>query len=189
MMIGIVGTLSDLTEGQIIRGNGKTATMTYLLKNLYADEGYKVYTNYQTTFSTVYQTEDIENVLNQISRGEKKGYAIGIDEIQIFTNSYDRISKKDISFIILKLIQQSRHKNLDVFYTSQRFKDVHRRIRVQTDDYIIPKKYHLDGKRCSLDRCYKDHIIIVKDFYERYNPFYFNIKEISELYDTGEIIE
>ena len=189
-MYGVVGTLSDLTGGRLIRGNGKTACMSYILKNFYADKGYKVYTNYKTTFGSIFETLEIAKTLDQIKNESKNiGYAIGLDEIQVFTNSYDRISKKDVSFLILKLIQQSRHKNIDIFYTSQRFKDVHRRIRVQTDNYIIPTKYHLNGDICLLDRCYEDHIIVCKDFYNQLKPFYFDIKEIAGEYNTGEIIE
>ena len=190
MMYGILGTLSDLTAGRLIRGNGKTACMSYILKNLYAEKNYKVYANYHITFGTTFETLEIGKILDEIKNSkDNTSYAIGIDEIQVFTNSYDHISKKDISFLLLKLVQQSRHKNIDIFYTSQRFKDVHRRIRVQTDDYIIPTKYHLNGEICLLDRCYKDHIITCKDFYEQLKPFYFDMREIIGCYNTGEIIE
>lgn len=193
MLYGIVGTLSDVTGGRLIRGNGKTATLTYILKNMYNNS--KVYTNYKTTFSTMFDTIEIAKILDEIKdenikqNEPTKSYGIGIDEIQIFTNSYDRISKKDLSFTILKLIQQSRHKSIDILYTAQRYMDVHRRVRVQTDNYFIPTKYHLDGRICNIDHCFKDHIIIVKNLYDTIKPFYFNIKDISSDYDTEEIIE
>ena len=186
MLIGILGTISDASITPV-RGNGKTASMTYILKNMYADEEAEVFTNYRTNFANVFDTKDIGKMLNHLQ--EKKIYGLGIDEIQNFTNSYDQIHKKDLAFNILQIVQQSRHKNMDIFYTAQRFMDVHRRIRVQTDNYIIPKKYHLDGKRCFLDRCYKPHIIICSDVLNQYREFVFNIKDICDMYDTGEIIE
>jgi Zonular occludens toxin (Zot). len=201
MMIGIIGSIDEY-HSYTIRGNGKTATMTYLLYNYYFRQGCKAYTNYFTSFSTILRTEDLANnlfenddTLDEIVRKGKRDEverdneikAIGIDEIQVFYDSYGRVSKKSKLFLNISLIQQSRKKNVDIFFTIQRLRDLEKRIRSQVDLYLIPTKYHKDGKICSIDRCNEEHYIVVHRI-DGKRLFWFNIRDVSDLYDQLSVV-
>lgn len=206
-MIGIIGSIDEF-HAYTIRGNGKTATMTYLLYNYYFRQGCKVYTNYYTSFSTILKTQNLADVIFDIDdtfeaivkRGRKKEEeekenerdnneikAIGIDEIQVFYDSYGRVSKKSKLFLNVSLIQQSRKKNVDIFFTIQRLRDLEKRIRSQVDLYLIPMKYHTDGKICSIDRCNEEHYIVVHRI-DGKRLLWFNIREVSDLYDQLSVV-
>lgn len=198
MMIGIIGSVDEF-HAYTIRGNGKTATMTYLLYQYYFRQGYRVYTNYYTTFSTVLKTQDLADVLFEnddtfeeiVKKGKKKENeeikAIGIDEIQVFYDSYGRVSRKSELFLNISLIQQSRKKNIDIFFTVQRLRDLEKRIRTQVDLYLIPMKYHRNGKICSIDRCNEDHYIVVHRI-DGKRLLFFDINDVKDLYDQLSIV-
>lgn len=184
-MVGIIGSI-DEKHSLSIRGNGKTATMTYLLYEKYYVEGLKTYTNYKTLFSEYVSTEELGDVIFNNNDDNIKG--IGIDEIQIFYDSYSRVSKKSKYFINVSLIQQSRKKNVDIFYTIQRLRDLEKRIRTQTDLYLVPVKYHADDSSvCCLDRCKRDHYFVVYELSGR-PLFSFKVEDVGRLYDQFSIV-
>ena len=212
MLYGIVSKMWDYDVMGGIRGNGKTASMTLLLKQLYFDQGIgigelrllaeekkeeiqpwckEVYTNYWTSFSYVFEMEDIGDLFSSRVRNA----VIGIDELSIFANSYDHMRGDKPGTFLLEFIKQSRKKDCDFLFTDQRFKEIHKRIRFQTDDLIIPTKYHYDGEICELDRCKKDHYFTIESTnYEMSNGMYgfpslgFQQSDVIDLYDTNEVV-
>ena len=192
MIYGIIAKPMDYDLMGGIRGNGKTASMTLLLKKLYFDEGWTVYTNYTTSFSALFSVnEDIEDLFQtKISKA-----VIGIDELSLFANSYDRLRGKKPGTFLLEFIKQSRKKACDFLFTDQRFKEIHKRLRFQTDDLLIATKYHYDGKTCEFDRCRKDHFFTIESInYEQsggeygFPPLTFPQSAIIDLYDTNEVV-
>ena len=221
MLYGIVPKMWDYDLMGGIRGNGKTASMTLLMKQLYFDQGIgigelrlladleekgatvedikeaiqpwckEVYTNYWTSFSYVFEMEDIGDLFSSRVRNA----VIGIDELSIFANSYDHMRGDKPGTFLLTFIKQSRKKECDFLFTDQRFKEIHKRIRIQTDDLILPTKYHYDGEICELDRCKKDHYFTIESTnYEMsggisgFPALAFQQSDVIDLYDTNEVV-
>lgn len=187
MLVGIIGAIDEF-HALPVRGNGKTATMTYLLYSQYDNKGYKTYTNYPKKYSVFKKTEELADVI--LNDNDREIKAVGIDEIQVFYDSYSKTSKKSKYFDNITLIQQSRKKNLDVYYTVQRLKDLERKIRSQTDFFLLPIKYHeRTKKRCYIDRCKRnDHAFIVYDVGTGRKVANFRVKDIVDLYDQFSVV-
>jgi hypothetical protein len=179
-----------------IRGNGKTLTATYYAYRDY-QQGRKVLTNYKTLFSEIMTTKDM---VNYIFESELRNVTVVIDEIQVILNSIG--TKGTVLKFVEQLLNQSRKRNVDIWYTTQRYLNVHVRLRQQTDVLLEPykldvipipgtKKYKIDTSHiCTIDSCDKHHLIVVK------SKVPFVVKPISmlkawkvgNLYDTNEII-
>lgn len=155
MIYGIVGGVNEFDIA--LRGNGKTCTMTYYLMKEHFYSKRIVYSNYQTTFSAFLTPEEIKN---KILTENLENIAVGIDEMQLFLNSLGE-KKKVIEELIHLLLAQTRKRNVNVYWTTQRYRDVHIRLRTQTDLIIIPEKVHVDGVLCARDNCEKSHLIYV----------------------------
>ena len=183
MLYGFVGTLHDTDCGSI-RGNGKTLTMTYYLYQDFLN-GRKIVTNYHTTFS---QKVGVQDIVNMVLNGELKDVSIGIDEIQIVLNSIGT-SAKVVNFVD-KMVSQTRKIKADVYYTTQRYGNIHKRLRVQTDRIIRPYKVHKDMKICRYDMCEKDHIIMIKSEIPYMNKvrLALDAKKVGMLFNSNEII-
>jgi len=184
MIYAFVGTMDD-TFKYGLRGNGKSATLTYYLYQSFL-EGTEVYTNYYTSFSTVIT---VQEMVNMILEEDLHNIVLGIDEIQLILNSIG--TKGKVLNFIMKMASQTRKRDCDIGYTLQRFLDLHLRLRVQTDNVLIPAKYHtIDHSLCIKDNCKEDHYI--KVYCEK--PFIkqpiraFKLDIIGQLYNSNEII-
>lgn len=195
MIFGSVGTIDDMYRGGI-RGNGKTLTATYYAYRDY-QQGRKVLTNYQTSFSKMMSTKQM---VDYIFESELRNVTVVIDEIQVILNSIG--TKGTVLKFVEQLLNQSRKRNVDIWYTTQRYLNVHVRLRQQTDVLLEPykldvipipgtKKYKIDTSHiCTIDSCDKHHLIVVK------SKVPFVVKPITmlkawkvgNLYDTNEII-
>lgn len=184
MIVGICGTYDD-TYSSGIRGNGKTCTMTALLKTDKDKSKREVYTNYYTTFSHVLTTQEIINLLKE---GELYNTTVGIDEIQIIVNSLG--TKGKIVNFIDSAIAQTRKYEVDLYYASQRFLNVNNRLRIQTDVFLLPEKRHLDNSLCCVDRCIKEHRIYVysKCPFRREPIMKINPEIVGKYYNTRELV-
>ena len=100
------------------------------------------------------------------------------------------VNTKELRSFVGSVIGQSRKRNTDIHYDTQRYTDVHPRIRVQTDRAFLPRKFHTDGKPCQLDRCNKKHIIYLfqHDPYLEHPILKLQADKFGELYDTNEIV-
>ena len=148
--------------------------------------GRHVISNYQTSFSELVSTEKIaEMVINEDIRDT----TILISELQLYMNSLG-VNTKELRTFVGSVIGQSRKRNTDIHYDTQRYTDVHPRIRVQTDRAFLPRKFHEDGKPCQLDRCNKKHIIYLfqHDPYLEHPIIKLRADKFGALYDTNEIV-
>lgn len=114
------------------RGKGKTLTM---VKDgyLYHKAGYKVISNFKTSFSKQLDNEEImelnkeSNLFNCI---------LMIDEIQIFFDSRQGMKKQNITFS--NFIQQIRKRNITILCTTQFSNTVDLRLRQHLDIIAFP---------------------------------------------------
>ena len=147
--------------------------------------GRHVISNYKTSFSEYISIEKIsEMVINENIRDT----TILISEIQVYLNSLGSDSEV-IKDFIGSVVGQSRKRNTDVHYDTQRYGDVHPRLRVQTDRGYIPQKFHYDGQPCSIDRCPEKHIIYLymHDPFEPEPIVHLKADAFAGLYNSDEI--
>ena len=188
MIYGFFGSIPGCPHARgnhAIRGNGKTLSLTFVgyLDHL---NGRAVISNYQTTFSELIPTDKIADmVINENIRNT----TILISEMQLYLNSLG-VNTKILKQFVGSVVGQSRKRNTDIHYDTQRYTDVHPRIRVQTDRAFLPRKFHPDGSMCSLDRCKKEHYI----YLYQHDPFMaepliiLDASRFASLYDSNEIV-
>lgn len=188
MIYGFFGSIPGCPHSRgnhAIRGNGKTLSLTFVgyLDHL---NKRKVISNYKTTFSEMIPTDKIADmVINENIRNT----TILISEMQLYLNSLG-VNTKVLKQFIGSVVGQSRKRNTDIHYDTQRYTDVHPRIRVQTDRAFLPRKFHTDGTPCSVDRCDKKHFI----YLFQHDPFLpgpiiiLDASKFGGLYNSDEIV-
>jgi hypothetical protein len=176
MIVGIVGD----------RGSGKTLLQVFFLhKDFQANR--QIYSNFHLKFK--YTLLDLKILLEHIKvKAQLYNATLAIDEIHVFFEARRSMSKKNI--VGSYLTTQSRKRSLDIYYTTQYFYQVDKRIRDNTDYLIRAQKIDDDFYHYIL---YKKSISITLEAgdYEKINEFFLrgrNAKKYYELYDTEEII-
>jgi hypothetical protein len=197
MLIAIVGRYENVLAGSI-RGNGKTISAVYLAYLDYLN-GRKIYTNFKTTFSETYKINDL---LTLFKDEKLEDVTVIIDEAQIYLNNCG-VKVAVRREIIQKFIAQSRKSNIDIIVTTQRFLQLHKELREQTDIILVSIKYHYDKENnkileiCGRDNCKKDHVIRIVSLNK--NPVDYirdennkiitlNPEIIGQMYNTNEIV-
>jgi len=188
MIYGFFGSIPGSPHNRgnhALRGNGKTMCLTFTGYLDYLN-GRRVISNYKTTFS---EYIPIQEIADMVMSENIKDTTILLSEIQVYINSLGADSEVLKTFIG-SVIGQSRKRNVDVHYDTQRYGDIHPRLRVQTDRAYLPRKFHFDGSACSVDRCEKVHIIYLymHDPYQ-YEPItHIRADVVGQLYDSNEIV-
>ena len=188
MIYGFFGSIPGCPHQRghhALRGNGKTLCLTFVgyLDHL---SGRDVISNYKTSFSEFVSTERIAEM---VIYEDIKDTTILVSELQLYMNSLG-VNTKELRSFVGSVIGQSRKRNTDIHYDTQRYTDVHPRIRVQTDRAFLPRKFHSDGKPCQLDRCDKKHFIYLyqHDPYMEHPIVKLQADQFGGLYDTNEIV-
>lgn len=172
MIIGIEGGL----------GSGKTIMMA---RYLYQDalSGFDVRANFGLKFKS--NDLDVKELLE--TGKELRNVTIGLDEITVFIDCRKSMSKMNrlISYFIL----QSRKRNVNIYYTTQDFDMVDKRLIQHTHIQIVAEKiYYSDGREIPDYRRYT-----ILDFRNPKNlkpiNFVVDISNYYDLYDTDEIIK
>lgn len=122
--VGIVGD----------RGSGKTNILTAFLYD-YAMAGIPVIANYNLNFDSITMSFDDIRKIIQNDPTKLSDIVIGLDELGRGADSYE-FFKKDVQDITL-LIQQIRKLHSKVIYSVQRFRTIAKRLRTQTDGFIM----------------------------------------------------
>jgi hypothetical protein len=161
MLVGICGTL----------GSGKTLSLTFF-GHYFRTLGYSIFANYKLTFP-----HTRINSLKAIS-SFRNGVFLA-DELWSWVDSREFGSKKnkEINAILLK----SRKRGIDIFYTSQHFKQMDVRIRRITDVVVFPMMLK-NQSRCRL-------YFFDNAGFKVKNPITYKTKPIMKLYDTEEEVE
>lgn len=188
MIYGFFGSIPGCPHqrgSHALRGNGKTLCLTFVgyLDHL---SGRDVISNYKTSFSELISTERIAEM---VIYEDIRDTTILLSELQLYMNSLG-VNTKELRSFVGSVIGQSRKRNTDIHYDTQRYTDVHPRIRVQTDRAFLPRKFHVDGKPCQLDRCEKKHFIYLyqHDPYMEHPIVKLQADKFVGLYDTNEIV-
>ena len=196
MLIAIVGRYNDIIAGSV-RGNGKTMSAVYLAHQDFL-AGRKIYTNFYTTFSETYKINDL---IELFENNELQDATVIIDEAQKYLNN-SGVKVATRKRIVGSFIAQTRKRNIDVILTTQRFSQLHKELREQTDIVLLSCKYHYDkktqkiGELCLKDNCQKDHAIKIYSINAMPPGFVkidgksiiLNPITIGQYYDSNEIV-
>ncbi len=188
MIYGFFGSIPGCPHqrgSHALRGNGKTLCLTFVGYLDYLS-GRDVISNYKTSFSEFVSTERIAEM---VIYEDIRDTTILLSELQLYMNSLG-VNTRELRSFVGSVIGQSRKRNTDIHYDTQRYTDVHPRIRVQTDRAFLPRKFHADDKPCQLDRCDSAHFIYLyqHDPYMEHPIIKLRADKFGELYDTNEIV-
>jgi hypothetical protein len=173
MIVGIEGGL----------GTGKTIIMLrYLLKDylndliIFANLGLKHIKYEKLNVMDIMKNENLYNI------------SIGIDEITVFLDCRRSASNTKISYFIL----QTRKRNVNLYYTSQSFGMIDRRLLDHTDIRVICRHVYNDDNDIIPDiKSYS--IIDCRDLTSNASDIniqriYVDISKYYKYYDTNEVI-
>jgi hypothetical protein len=171
MIVGIEGGL----------GSGKTLMMArYLAKDCLVHHR-DIYANFWLDFE--YKKLNVRDMLDK--KANLLNVSVGIDEITVFADC--RSSMSELNKLISYFILQTRKRNVCLYYTTQDFAMVDKRIIQHTHIRIFCSK--VKGKPADYPiRRYE--ILDIRD--SLLNPpqvFYMDIRPYYHLYNTDEIIE
>jgi hypothetical protein len=155
-------------------GCGKTLTLTYLgLKSYFSYGGdVKLFANFHLFGVPFYYVKNIEEI-----EGMKEGIFLG-DELWLWLDSRASSSKKNRA--IAMILAKSRKRNVEIFYTTQDFSQIDKRIRKITDLFAMPT-LNKNETICSVP--------IVNKRMELRKVIRFKARSIFPHYDTSEEVE
>ena len=187
MIYGFFGSIPGCPHqrgNQALRGNGKTLSLTFFGYVDYLN-GRTIISNYKTSFSEFMPTEDMADMIQD---DDLFNVTLLIQEMQLYLNSLGS-NTEVIKDFCGSVVGQSRKRGVDIHYDTQRYGDIHPRMRVQTDRAYLPRKYHYDDTPCSIDRCEEPHIIKVfqHDPFEAEPIFELKAEQFGSLYDSNEM--
>lgn len=184
---GIYGVWNDRAPGELIKGNGKTLTGVYMLY-LDAKRGYKTYANISTSFTEPMTTKDVYELFRD---SNATGISILIDEIQKDLNSIAGFtsSKTLVEFCNIASAQ-TRKRNINLYWTTQRAWDIPLRLRIQTDILLQPIRVHGDNSRCVTASCSRRHYVKVyaREPFKHKEIVTLDCQAVGKLYDTNQVL-
>ena len=190
---GVYGAFAYREAGDLIKGNGKTMSAVYYLYLDYL-RGYKCYANIDTSFTEPMNTADVYALFKDSTA---RDIAILLDEIQKDMNSTTGFtSPKTIVEFANIAAAQTRKRNINLYWTSQMARDVHIRVRNQTDILLQPIRVHAtcgEGERsirCQKASCDRPHYIQVysREPDRRYPLVTLDCAAVGRLYDTSQVL-
>lgn len=191
-----VGCYDDESEAPI-SGTGKTLSMTGFgyLDSL---NGKIIWSNYQTTFSD--EVIGFQAMINKIQKElkplssyqdnfERPGLILMITEMQEILNSCGSESNKIL--FVDSFAHQLRKYGVDLYYDTQRFKNIQIRLRTHTDTILLPFKRHMDKHACYSTQCLKEHLIDVYSLKPPRDPpiVRFIASKVGKKYNTYQVVK
>lgn len=162
-------------------GSGKSLSMVRYAY-LYHRAGYRILSNIKLNFP--YETYTLQNLIDFANSGiGLRKVVILLDEAHIFLDSRSSVSKRNriISYFLL----QTRKKGCHLYYTTQRFGQVDKRLRENTDVTInCSSKKNKDGEQYTLNE-----VNILTDNGIRTERLIYQSNKYFELYDTYEVVQ
>ena len=185
LIVAFVGTITDESETPI-SGNGKTCSMTGLAYLDYL-KGKQIWSNYKTTFSE--EEIGLQAMIDKIGKKPHPNLILCVSEMQQLLNSIG--SNQNEVLFIDAFASQLRKLQVNLYYDTQRFNNIHKRLRIHTDVIFMPMKYHFDNTQCNYNNCRKPHKIYLYSHKPRKQKWrcIFDAGEVGKLYNSGEIIE
>jgi len=177
MIVGIIGA----------RGTGKTLSMAKTCDEM-LKKGKTVYTNFHLNLKSINKRyhKQVKLLDNEFFKNYKdmKLYncCLFIDEIYVYIDS--RMSGSKRNRIWSYFINQTRKRGVDLYFTTQFFRQVEIRLRMNTEFFVFPRIIKQDDKLIVINYIYKYGDRLKKIGIEKFlGNAYFNI------YDTDEIID
>lgn len=176
MIVGIIGK----------RGCGKTLTMAKTVIDM-LKKGKTIYTNFH--LNKKYIDKKYHKKIHLLDNEFFKNYkdfklyncALFIDEIYVYIDSRTSSSKRNRLWSYF--INQTRKRDVDLYYTTQFFRQVELRLRENTEIFIYPQIIKQDTTTIVSDVIYSYENTLKRIGVERFvGNDYFNV------YDTDEII-
>jgi len=180
-----------------ISGTGKTCSMTGFGYFNHLDKK-TVWSNYYTDFSD--EVMGFQKMINKIQNelkplthfdseiDERPDLILLITETQEILNSCGSENNKIL--FVDSFAHQLRKYGVDMYYDTQRYANIQKRLRSHTDTILIPFKRHYDLSPCYISRCKKPHYV---DVYSQkpYLPnaiIRFNAVEVGKMYNTYQVV-
>lgn len=133
-------------------------------------------------------------ILNTDFNDYPKGITLLVDEIDKMLNSIG--SKNEKVKFITKMQSQTRKRKTNIYYTTQRDRNLHLRSRILAEYKFICVKIHKDLyiNEGIFDVCYKsdcdrDHLIYCYLYSNTNYNFLIDVNQFCKLYDTNELID
>ena len=173
----IIGSIGD-------RGSGKTLFMTLEAFNQYR-KGKQIYSNYKLTFPVLPNTKKPKIIPDDFfinfEKYNLKNVCMFLDEIYVYIDS--RSSASNINKIMSYFFNQTRKTGVDLYYSTQFFSQVDKRLRFNTERFVIPKAVKDKNKKLFIivEICNRDLKVLSK--------YVVKAEPIFSLYDTDEIIK
>lgn len=163
MIVAIVGTIDEDDSPLPITGNGKTLGMVgysyldYLI-------GREVWSNFWTDYSAkiIGFQSMIDLVKKSAETDEKKpNLILCVTEMRKILDAIG--SSQEQVLYIDDFVEQIRKLDCTLYYDTQRFNSIHKRLRIHTNVILIPYKTHMDKEEtpCYLPACMKPHKIYI----------------------------
>ena len=194
MITAFVGTIDEDESALPITGNGKTVSMTgYALLDY--KRGNEVWSNYQTDFSEFIGFQEMINRVKENSRNDciKENLVLVVTEMRKLLDAVG--SEKEQILFVDDFAEQIRKLKCSLYYDTQRFNSVQKRLRIHTNVVLIPYKTHMDDNPCYSPSCMKPHKIYVYS-HKPENPVYkdgsmiprkcFNASVVGKHFNTHE---
>jgi len=158
-------------------GTGKTLGMTNMVSYNYAVLGKTIYSNYHLKRIPYVPVTSLDQI------NEMRDGVFAADELWSWVDS--RTTKTKRNQMIAKIALVARKRGVDIFYTTQNFHQIEKRIRDITNIVIKPM---LNGNKTICTMLWYDRMEIDD---KRPKPFYiskFYAPAVFNLYDTREEI-
>ena len=177
MIVGIIGK----------RGCGKTITMAKTVKDM-LEKGRTIYTNFHINKKGIDKKyyKKIHLLDNEFFKNYKdfKLYncALFLDEVYVYIDARTSMSKRNRLWSYF--INQTRKRDVDLYYTTQFFRQVELRLRENTEFFIYPTLVKENDKKIIINKIYSYGDTLKKIGIERFvgNDYF-------DVYDTDEIID
>ena len=188
MIVAFVGTIDEDESALPITGNGKTCAMTGFSYNDFVS-GKEVWSNFQTDYSKEvigFQTMINRLEENVVNNKINPDIILAVTEIRRIIDAVGSTTEQIL--YIDNFVEQIRKMECVLYYDTQRFNSVHKRLRIHTNVILIPYKTHFDKSACYLPSCMKPHKIYVYSHkpYRRNPVACFDSIETGRHYDTKE---
>jgi hypothetical protein len=188
MIIAFVGTLDEDESALPITGNGKTVSMTgYGLIDY--KKGREVWSNYKTDFSS--EIIGFQEMITRINYAVENNQTnsklvLLVTEMRKILDAIGSTTEQII--YVDNFAEQIRKLGCTLYYDTQRFYSIQKRLRIHTNVILIPHKTHLNDRACYLPSCMKPHKIYVYSYKpEKQKPVKcFNASVIGKHFDTLE---
>jgi hypothetical protein len=191
--IGIPENESDIHIKRYgsIKGNGKTMFTVYLGALEYTNNR-RIFSNFHTSFS---EYMSVASAINKIQSEKIMNAVIMVSEMHLVLSNFEKVGRKKFYG---EYVRQIRKYQGDLLYDTQRYMDILKTLRDETEFTFTPEKYHFDDDSlCPVDGCNRHHYIKVTQLKPYFTPLYNHVtgdllkidcEKIGQLYDTKEII-